>query len=216
MIEFIDYSKEINQKIENVKKEVLTGKISLLNLELNPIFQDLKDSLNVFNINKYSELYKEACSLLNQKFEELKGFLKLLESDKLFFNFLNSKYSDSEISDLFKGCWRQIFHIENASIKFLEDSNQKYSKQKVTAIHPEHLKKQYIDKEFLVEIPNKNFTDRILIFFEKIKSKLPCSFEDIFEDDKDQIQIFENFVYLLHLLQLGKIKYQKETKTLYL
>jgi len=216
MIEFTDYSKEINQKIENVKKEVLSGKISLLNLELNPIFQDLKDSLNVFNINKYSELYKEACSLLNQKFEELKGFLKLLESDKLFFNFLNSKYSDSEISDLFKGCWRQIFHIENASIKFLKDSNQKYSKEKDTAIHIEHLKKQYIDKEFLVEIPSKNYTDRILIYFNKIKSKLPCSFEDIFEDDKDQIQIFENFVYLLHLLQLGKIKYQKETKTLYL
>ena len=76
MIEFTDYSKEIDQKIENVKKEVLSGKISLLNLELNPIFQDLKDSLNVFNINKYSELFKEACSLLNQKFEELKGFLE--------------------------------------------------------------------------------------------------------------------------------------------
>ncbi|MGB5910431.1 MAG: hypothetical protein WBH31_04470 [Promethearchaeia archaeon] len=216
MIEFTDYSKEINKKIENVKQDVLSGKISLLNLELNPIFQDLKDSLNIFNIYKYSELYKEACSLLNQKFEELKGFLKLLESDKLFFNFLNLNYNDSEISDLFKGCWRHIFHIENTSIKFLEDSNQKYSKQKVTAILLEHLKKQYIDKEFLVEIPNKNYTDRLLIYFNKIKSKLPCSFEDIFEDDKDQIQIFENFVYLLHLLQLGKIKYQKETKTLYL
>ncbi|MFX0178810.1 MAG: hypothetical protein ACFE78_01395 [Candidatus Hodarchaeota archaeon] len=216
MIEFTDYSKEINQSIENVKKKVLSGKISLLNLELNPIFQDLKDSLNIFNINKYSELYKEACSLLNQKFEELKAFLKLLESDKLFFNFLNSKYSDSEISDLFKGCWRQIFDIENASIKFLEASNQKYSKEKDTAIHLEHLKKQYIDKEFLVKIPSKNYTERIIIYFNKIKSKLPCRFEDIFEDDKDQIQIFENFVYLLHLLQLGKIKYQKETKTLYL
>jgi len=216
MIEFTDYSKQINKKIENVKKEVLSGKISLLNLELNPIFQDLEDSLNVFNINKYSELYKEACSLLNQKFEELKGFLKLLESDKLFFNFLNSKCSDSEISDLFKGCWRQIFYIENTSIKFLKDSNQKYSTEKVKAIHLEHLKKQFIDKEFLVEIPNKNYTDRILIYFDKIKSKLPCSFEDIFEDDTDQIQIFENFVYLLHLLQLGKIKYQKDTKTLYL
>ena len=29
-------------------------------------------------------------------------------------------------------------------------------------------------------------------------------------------EIYEKFVYLLHLLQLGKIKYENETKTLYI
>ena len=42
------------------------------------------------------------------------------------------------------------------------------------------------------------------------------SYDEIFEDEHDQIRIFENFVYLLHLLQLNLIKYQKETKYLYL
>ena len=37
----------------------------------------------------------------------------------------------------------------------------------------------------------------------------------IFGDEQDQAKIYEIFVYLLHLLQLGKIKYQKETNTLY-
>ena len=53
-------------------------------------------------------------------------------------------------------------------------------------------------------------------YFNGIKDKLPCSFNDIFGKEKIQEKIYENFVYLLHLLQLGKIKYENETKTLYI
>ena len=53
-------------------------------------------------------------------------------------------------------------------------------------------------------------------FFNKIKEKLPCYFEDIFDDELDQMKVYEYFVYLLHLLQLGKIKYEKNTNTLYI
>jgi len=53
-------------------------------------------------------------------------------------------------------------------------------------------------------------------FFNAIKYKFPCSFDDIFEDEHDQIIIYEKFVYILHLLQLGKIKYQKESNFLYM
>jgi len=56
----------------------------------------------------------------------------------------------------------------------------------------------------------------LLVSFELIKRKLPCSYDMIFEDENNQIKLFEHFVYLLHLLQLGKIKYQKESNFLYL
>lgn len=216
MIEFTDNSEEIIKKIENVKKKVLSGKLSLLDLELNPIFQDLKDSLNIFNISKYSGLYREACFLLNQKFEELKAFLKLLESDKLFFDFLSPKRKDSEILELLEGCWRKEFIIQNVSFDLLEECNEKYSLPKIDITQIDHLKKPEVKENFWIQIPKKNFTEKMLAYFSTVKKKLPCKYEDIFEDDENQIEIFENFVYLLHLLQLGKIKYQKETKSLYL
>ncbi len=53
-------------------------------------------------------------------------------------------------------------------------------------------------------------------FFNGIKDILPCSFNDIFAKEKIQEKIYEKFVYLLHLLQQGKIKYENETKTLYI
>ncbi|MFW9771364.1 MAG: hypothetical protein ACFFEO_04250 [Candidatus Thorarchaeota archaeon] len=216
MIDFVSYYEEINRKIKKLKMEMLSGKLSLLSFELDPIFQDLKDSLNTYNIDNYSALYKEACFLLNQKFEELKSFLKLLENDKLFFNFLDLNPSDQDISLLFNGCWRMIFNIETISINFLAESDKRYSKERNKIIQVEHLKRQKVNSEFLLEIAHHNFTEKMSLYFEKIKSKLPCKFEDIFENDKDQGEIFENFVYLLHLLQLNKIKYQKETESLYM
>ena len=40
-MENIDFSEEINKKIEVIKDEVLSGKINLLDFELNPIFSDI-------------------------------------------------------------------------------------------------------------------------------------------------------------------------------
>ncbi|NGX49404.1 MAG: hypothetical protein K940chlam5_01002, partial [Candidatus Anoxychlamydiales bacterium] len=60
------------------------------------------------------------------------------------------------------------------------------------------------------------FTEKMMDFFNSIKDKLPCSYDDVFEDEKIQSKLFENFVYLLHLIQLNKIKYEKNTNTLYI
>ena len=53
-------------------------------------------------------------------------------------------------------------------------------------------------------------------FLEKNKHKLPCKFNEIFEDERDQEKIYESFVYLLHLLQLGKIEYKINKDLLYI
>ena len=53
-------------------------------------------------------------------------------------------------------------------------------------------------------------------FLKKIEKKMPCPIDDIFKGDVDQVKVYENFVYLLHLLQAGLIKYQNETEFIYL
>ena len=78
-----------------------------------------------------------------------------------------------------------------------------------------HLKKTSVKDDFILELPKQRFTEKMTIFFEDIKNKLPCSFNNIFDEIENQIEIYEKFVYLLHLLQLNKIKYEKNTDTLY-
>jgi len=215
MITYQDLSDQINNNIEKIAKEILTRKISLLDLELDPIFQDLKNSINIYNINKYSKIYKKACDLLSQKFEELKRLLSSLDNDKQFFDFLKSNPTDSEISQLFTECWVDILHINCWSYSFLNYSKDRFCKSKTTLTEIEHLEKRLISNDFLLEIPKHKFTEKMMRYFEQIKKKLPCKFNDIF-DENEQIEIYENFIYVLHLLQLGKIKYQKDTDSIYL
>ena len=211
-----DFSEEINKKIENIKKRVLSGEYSLLDIELVPIFKDLKDSLNINNLNKYSMTYENAFQLLNQKFEELRIILDYLNNKKKFLDYLKTNPSELEIYQLFEDCWRKPFIVNALSLKFLESSKDRLVNNKKEPLIIESIDKINFKESFLLEIPEQKFTEKMMAFYDIIKNKLPCSYEDLFEGAQDQIKIFENFVFLLHLLQLGKIKYQKETNFLYL
>ena len=214
-MEKIDFSEDINKKIESINDDVLSGKINLLDLELIPIFSDIKDSLSIFNIENYSESYVNACELLNRKFEELRNLLSSLDIEKKFIEFLKENPEEDKIIEIFNGCWNNYFELEALSLNFLEYAENRFCKEKTMDFTIEHLNKEKSDYEFLLEIPKLKFTEKVEEFFNNIINKLPCYFEEAFEENIDQLKIYEQFVYLLHLLQLGKIKYQKETNTLY-
>ncbi len=215
-MEYQDFSIEINKIIEDIKIRVLSGEVSLLDIELVPIFENLKDSLNIHNINRYSTTYMNAFQLLSQKFEELKRFLNYLDNKDIFLSYLKTNPKDTEIIELLGDCWKEPFTINTLSFDFLE-----YSRERLVANKGEPLKIEPIDRisvkeEFLLEIHDKKFTEKMNKFFDSINDKLPCSYDDIFDGEENQIKVFEYFVYLLHLLQLGKLKYQKETNFIYL
>lgn len=216
MGEYKDFSKEINRRIEEIQTKVISGEVTLLDIELFPIFENLKDSLNIANLNKYSITYKNASQLLIQKFEELKILINNIDRKEGFLKFLKSNPEDSEIYQLLKDCWIKPFTIKSLSLDFLEFSKDKLSIKRGYPKSIEQIEKVEVKDTFLLEVPEQQFTEKMLNFYNNIKDKLPCLFDKIFEDDQNQIRIYENFVYLLHLLQLGKIKYQKETNFLYI
>jgi len=83
-MEDIDLSEEINKKIALIREDVISGKINLLELQLTPIFGNIKNSISIYNIENYSQSYKNAVELLNRKFEELKNLLSSLDIEKKF------------------------------------------------------------------------------------------------------------------------------------
>jgi hypothetical protein len=210
-----EITKELDQRIDDIQKKILSGDVKLLDLELVPLFDELKDALTVQNLEKSSLTYKNACLLLNQKFDELKSMLASLESEKQFINYLNSKPSDLELYDLLNECWKKVFTIDTISLDFLELSQKRLGFDREGPITIEHLHKAKIKQKFLLEIPKHKFTEKMMKFYDAILDKLPCSLGDLFEDYTNQEIIYENFVYLLHLLQLGKLKYLKETNVIY-
>ncbi|MHA2034878.1 MAG: hypothetical protein ACW98X_00505 [Promethearchaeota archaeon] len=216
MEEIKDLSEEINRKIEEIQGKVLSGEVALLDLELVPIFENIKDSLNINNIDNYSITFKNSFHLLTQKFEELKILISNLDKKEGFIRYLKSNPDDLEVYELFNRCWIKPFNIESLSLNFLSRSDKKLRKEKGFPVLIESLEKLPTKHNFLLEVPELKFTEKIMKFYNMINKKLPCSFDEIFENEQDQVEIYEKFVYILHLLQLGKIKYQKETNFLYI
>ena len=214
--DYIDYSEEIGRKLEETKNKILLGEISILDIELVSYFENLKTSLNIDNIENYSLTYKKVFQLLIQKFEELKILINSLDGNDRFLEFLKTTPKDSVILNLLNNCWIKPFNIETLSFNFLESSRNRLNIQKSYPPIIEHLDRVKVNQNFLLEVPEQKFTEKMMEYLKDIKKKLPCSFECIFEKEQDQAKIYEYFVYTLHLLQLNKIKYEKNTKTLYI
>ena len=166
-----DISEEINKKIEDIQRKVLAGKLTLLDLELAPLFNELENTLSVYNLNKYSKSYEYACRLLTQKFDELKNLLSSLDTEKKFMAYLKSNPDEASIIELMKGCWREPFNIDALSLEFLEDSKNKLSIDRGGSITIEHLNKLKVKNNFLLEIPRHNFTEKMTEYFNGIKDK---------------------------------------------
>ncbi len=212
-----DNSQKLSRKIEFIQKEVLLGKINLLDYELVPLFKELKDSITVNTLDINSKSYKNACMLLDQKFGELKKLLSSRDSKEKFVQYMALNPEESEMASLFDGCWREAFNLTSLSMNFLELSKKKLGRKKSKKIEIKPITRTKGQTgEFILEVSEQKFSDSMMEFYNSILDKLPCFFEEIFEDEQDQIKIYEKFVYVLHLLQSSKIKYQKETNTLYL
>lgn len=216
MSDSIKLPQEVQDQLIKIKQDILSGKISLLEFELNPIFEEIIKSVSTSNISQYSPLYKEVNSMLYQKFEELKKVLIRMDSDQRYMKFINSHPTDLEIAKLFEGCWIKPFQIACLSVDFLKESSNKLLSKHAEPITIKQLSRVGSKEQFILEIPKKKFTEKMDLYFSSIRDKLPCYLDDIFDNETDQIILFEHFIYLLHLLQLGRIKYQKETNTLYL
>jgi hypothetical protein len=210
-----DTSTDIINQIEQIKKDVFSGKLSLMELKLSPIFQELKSTLNMANLIRYSKPFEGACGLLSQKFEELQKLLNALQDDEIFSQFLEKNPSDELIASLLKKSWTKVFYLESMSLNFLNYSINRYSQERKSIDRIEHLQIQDHKGSFLLNVPEHEFTEKIQRYFDQISYLLPCKFEELFAYESSQIKIYENFVYILHLIQLGIIKYNKEENLVY-
>ncbi len=206
---------ELEKELQEIQENVIKGKTTLLNLELVPLFNRLKKLITITNLEASTDTYQQVYDILEKKFQEFQILLRSLDNQNNFMEYLKQDPSDHDISLLFQGCWMFPFSLETISIDFMIKSKDKLSSMISEPIKIEHLEFKEKKRDFILEIPQKTFEENMNNFYEKVANLLPCKFNAIFENERDQIQIYEKFIYLLHLLQLGRIKYQKETHTLY-
>jgi len=205
------YLEELNE----IKENVLSGRIKLLDLQLIPIFNKLKNSLTVENLEGHSKAYTDACILLEEKFEELKNLINTSEMERRLRAFLEKEPSDAVLINLFNGAWKKPFSIDMMAFNFLEKSKNLLCRESKAPIEIKHEEIEPVEDLFIVEIMEKDFTVRMMDYYEEVRQKVPCSFNEIFENETNKVNVYKKFVYLMHLIQSGRIKYQEETDFIY-
>jgi hypothetical protein len=207
--------KEINERVREIMKMVLAGDLSLLDFELKPLFREIRDSVNPKSINNYASTYSEMLDLLERKYNEFQDLINQINSDDLFLRFLEKNPNDDIISDCFTGCWRKAFTLRTVSLKGLSKYFDRFTSSHKEFIDIQHINRSTKKGEYIFFVPKESFSEKMMDFYTVLVEKLPCDYDDLFKYEKNQLVIFENFVYLLHLLQIGKVKFQKETNILY-
>ena len=206
----------IIEEIQEIFEIIHRGSKHALSVDLNPIFQKFKRSINTQNLNESSSAFSKLCNIIETKFNELQIYLALFGQEKKFLGFLESNPSDIEIFNLFKGCWYKPFNLDVLSLDFLEGSKDSLESRIREGYIIENLEIPQKDENFLLEMPSSSFQEIIENYFNKISEKLPCNMEDLFEDIEKQEDKFEKFIMILHLLQNGLIRYQKQTNFIYI
>ncbi len=206
----------ILQEIQDILEEVNEGSKEALNVDLYPIFQRFKRSIKPNNLAVSSNAFGKLCSIIESKFNELQRFMALFGQEKKFLTYLESEPTDSEINELFRSCWYKPFNLNALSLRFLEKSKMLLEGRRFEPIEIEHFDIPEKDQEMILEIPSQTFQKKVDSFFKEIKTKLPCNLNDIFEEVAINEEIYEKFVYLLHLIQNGEILYQKQTNFVYI
>ena len=172
MIKSKNYPEDLIKKIDSIQEKVHSGEISLLDLELVPIFDNLRLDLTINNLESYSKPYKEACKLLELKFMELQNLLSASNVERSFLKYLETDPSDEEISQLFDNCWRTTFYLNTLSFKFLE-SSKNFLCQEKSVVNPEEIIEiEDCDEEFIVQIPKHKYTEKMMNCLDDINVKL--------------------------------------------
>jgi len=185
--------KEIQEIFEIINK----GSENALSVDLFPIFQKFKRAINMSNLDVSSSTFSKLCSIIETKFNELQMFLALFGQEKKFLTYLESNPSNIEISNLLK------------SKNFLENRRRE-------GYTIENLQIPNKNENFVLEMRSISFQETIENYYNEIYRKLPCNIEDLFEELESQEEIYEKFFIILHLLQSGKIMYQKQTNFVYI
>ncbi len=204
--------KEIQEIFEIINK----GSKNALSIDLFPIFQKFKRAINTGNLDVSSSAFSKLCSIIESKFNELQIFLALFGQEKKFLTYLVSNPSNIEISNLFKGCWYKTFNLNSLSLEFLEKSKDFLENRRREGYTLENLQIPKKNENFVLEMRSISFQEIIENYYNQIYKKLPCNMEDLFEDLENQEEIYEKFIIILHLLQNGKIMYQKQTNFVYI
>ena len=207
------------ERIRFLKNQVLIGKKSLLDEDLESLFVEFKDLISESELETSIQIMNDGTIILEQKLEELRDFISLISQKNQILEYLKNSSSDESFAKILNKIWQSPLLLPHFSLSFLTKSFERLVLNKKST----NLGVFFKDKPILAspdirELPeiDKPYKIKMFEFLNSIRPIFPATLDDLLNKDHSIDIYFEYFSYILHLLQLGYLTYNKSSKQFFL
>ncbi len=203
------------ERISFLKNQVLLGKKSLLDEDLESLFIEFKDLISESELETSIQIMNDGTIILEKKLEELRDFISIISQKNQILEYLKNSSSDEAFSKILNIIWQSPLLLPHFSLSFLTKSferlvlNKKSSnlgiffKDKPNLASPDIRELPEIDKPYKI---------KMFEYLNSIQPILPTTLEGLLNKNLFIDDYYKYFSYILHLLQLGYLTYNKSSK----
>ncbi|WP_371801649.1 hypothetical protein [Candidatus Lokiarchaeum ossiferum] len=201
-------------KTTRLKDRMEMDHISLIEEDLKSIFIELKELISPSDLDLGISVMQNGTLMLEQKIEEVKRFINYLTQKDQIFQFITSTATDHQLATILSQVWHEPIQLPYLSMNYLVGNWAKLVRDK--KIH--HTKSiqeiSPIEKKTVGSFTDFSdpFEEQMLSYLDRIKPILPATMEEILGHFDNPDQYFEQFSFILHLLQEGYLYFNKSTQ----
>jgi hypothetical protein len=207
------------ERINFLKNQVLLGKKSLLDEDLEIFFVEFKDLISESDLETSIQIMNNGTIILEQKLNELRDFISFISQKNQILEYLKKSSSDEVFTKMLNKNWQSPLLLPHFSLSFLSKSFERLVLNKRST----NLGIIFKDKPELAspeirELPEieKPYKMKMFGYLNSIRQILPATLDDLTDDAQSIDDYYDNFSYILHLLQLGYLTYNKSSKQFFL
>lgn len=201
-------------QVRTLKEKLDKGQISVIDQQLGRIFTQLKRLVTEDQILPALNVMQDGTTILGEKIEEIFRFILQLSHREQINRLLNEHLSDDHLAALLQQFWYQPCMPPQGSHSFLEESWVQLVKNKPErndgATPPEDQFLGAEPEQRPIESYQEPFEARMIQYFTSIEPSLPCRYAALMPKEIQSETDTEHFILFLHLMQNGKIHYNKD------
>ncbi len=203
------------ERISFLKNQVLIGKKSLLDEDLESLFVEFKDLISESELETSIQIMDNGTVILEKKLDELRDFISIISQKNQILEYLKNSSSDESFAKILNKIWQSPLLLPHFSQSFLMKSFERLVLNKKSS----NLEFFFKDKPILGspdirELPeiDKPYKMKMLEYLNSIRPVLPATLDDLINKNNSIDVYYENFSYILHLLQLGFLSFTKSNQ----
>ena len=203
------------ERISFLKNQVLMGKKALLDEDLESLFIEFKDLISESELETSIQIMDNGTIILEQKLEELRNFILNISQKNQILEYLKNSSSDESFTIILNKIWQTPLLLPHFSQSFLMKSfEQLVLNKKSSNLEIFFKDKPILGSPDIRELPeiDKPYKMKMFGYLNSIRLLLPATLDDLINKNHPIDVYYENFSYILHLLQLGFLSFTKSNQ----